>query len=179
LKLQQIPKEYSQLLDWLRKYRENNPNSINYLELGLGEGGSYFINNLFLRPNKSIAVDSLAYNQSEQEVIRRISKIKDIEPSPPSFSFHQKTTDVYFENLSGKSFFDIIFIDADHSYEGVKKDYENSLKHLKPNGHLIFHDINSSHCPGFVKLWREIKNDICIEFINSNVCGIGIWQAPE
>jgi predicted O-methyltransferase YrrM len=35
---------------------------------------------------------------------------------------------------------DLIFIDGDHSYEGVKRDWEHFLPHIKPSGIVIFHD---------------------------------------
>ncbi|MGA2248217.1 MAG: class I SAM-dependent methyltransferase [Verrucomicrobiota bacterium] len=35
---------------------------------------------------------------------------------------------------------DLIFIDGDHSYEGVKADWELFLPHLKPFGMVVFHD---------------------------------------
>ena len=41
--------------------------------------------------------------------------------------------------LEGKQF-DVVFIDATHSYEGVKKDVEISLPKLKDDGVFIFHD---------------------------------------
>lgn len=52
------------------------------------------------------------------------------------------TTDEAFERMRrfGTVPFDIIFVDADHSYEGVKKDALNSLDFLKPEGLIAFHD---------------------------------------
>lgn len=35
---------------------------------------------------------------------------------------------------------DLIFIDGDHSYEGVKRDWDLFLPHMKPSGVAIFHD---------------------------------------
>jgi predicted O-methyltransferase YrrM len=35
---------------------------------------------------------------------------------------------------------DLIFIDGDHRYEGVKADFEHWRSHLAPGGHLLFHD---------------------------------------
>ena len=35
---------------------------------------------------------------------------------------------------------DILFIDGDHSYEGVKKDYSNWINTVKPGGHILFPD---------------------------------------
>lgn len=34
----------------------------------------------------------------------------------------------------------VLLIDADHSYEGVRKDYERWLPHVTPGGLIIFHD---------------------------------------
>ena len=39
---------------------------------------------------------------------------------------------------------DFIFIDGDHSYEGVKNDYEKYKQFLASDGHIGFHDIISS-----------------------------------
>ncbi|GEM_PF-1475939 len=36
--------------------------------------------------------------------------------------------------------YDLILIDGDHRYEGVKKDFERWKTALKPGGHLLFHD---------------------------------------
>lgn len=56
-----------------------------------------------------------------------------------------------FELRVGSSFdfdpgvaIDLAFIDGDHSYEGVKKDFLNVMKHLSPGGHILFHDAGAS-----------------------------------
>ena len=36
---------------------------------------------------------------------------------------------------------DLLFIDGDHSYEGVKKDYELYSPFVKKGGMIVFHDI--------------------------------------
>ena len=48
------------------------------------------------------------------------------------------TSDKYFSNYNDK--FDIIFIDGLHTYEQVKKDFENSVRCLNENGTIIIHD---------------------------------------
>ena len=35
---------------------------------------------------------------------------------------------------------DLLFIDGDHSYEGVKRDWELFIPHVKPFGVVVFHD---------------------------------------
>lgn len=39
---------------------------------------------------------------------------------------------------------DFVFIDGDHSYEGVKKDYQNIKKYLESGAHVLFHDAVAS-----------------------------------
>jgi predicted O-methyltransferase YrrM len=94
--------------------------------------------------------------------------------------FAEETTDSFFKrtNPIKQTNFDVIFIDADHSYEGARKDYDNALKHINDGGLIIFHDINSAACPGIQRLWKEAKADhkSSWEFVHSNTCGIGVIQ---
>lgn len=67
-------------------------------------------------------------------------------------------------DFSPSTSIDLAFIDGDHSYEGVKKDHLNVLRHLNPGGHLIFHDAGASrpfttvHEP-VQKLMQEMKQN--------------------
>jgi cephalosporin hydroxylase len=49
--------------------------------------------------------------------------------------------------------FDFIFIDGDHSYEGVKRDFELYKQLLSPRGYIAFHDIDSNH------VFKDIYSD--------------------
>lgn len=50
------------------------------------------------------------------------------------------STDKFFEQLDRS--FDLYFIDASHHAEDVKRDFENALNHLTPNGIICLHDCN-------------------------------------
>ena len=67
---------------------------------------------------------------------------------------------------------DWLFIDGDHTYRGVKRDYENYRDMVNPGGLIIFHDVIYSR--GVKKLWKNIqKNNQCTE-ITSHIGGMGI-----
>jgi len=171
LEIQQIPEEYVEYLWFLKNHKFES-----YLNIGVGKGGSFLIET-YIQPllKLSVAIDNSSYWGNEQKnTIRQ------------NISFLQKNTNtkiVFFDGTSRKFFdehpdekFDIIFIDGDHSYDGVKFDFINSEKLLKKDGYLVFHDIASHQCSGVNNLWNEIKKQNCLEFIKSDKCGIGIWK---
>jgi cephalosporin hydroxylase len=76
---------------------------------------------------------------------------------------------------------DFLFIDGDHTLEGVTKDYE-MYKHLvKPGGWIAFHDINDTEHHRSLnvyvgKFWKNLKG-VKKEFnINKHWAGIGVIQ---
>lgn len=67
-----------------------------------------------------------------------------------------QTSDQYFESLHPKARFDLIFIDGDHRYDSVKKDYENAVKHID-RGYILMDDY---HMPTKVEKDIEVSNFI-------------------
>ena len=53
--------------------------------------------------------------------------------------------------------YDFVFIDGGHSYDTVKKDFQNYSKNLNKNGLIAMHDIFSDTVVGVPKFWKEIK----------------------
>ena len=47
---------------------------------------------------------------------------------------------------------DVLFLDGDHSYNGLKRDFENFYGSVKDGGSIFFHDLN---IPGVSKLVEE------------------------
>jgi predicted O-linked N-acetylglucosamine transferase (SPINDLY family) len=78
---------------------------------------------------------------------------------------------------------DLLFIDGDHTYEGVKADYEIYSDIVKPGGYIAFHDIVDSqqhrdkNC--FVaRFWNELRGEK-FEFNTHGVWGgIGVVRTP-
>jgi precorrin-6B methylase 2 len=60
--------------------------------------------------------------------------------------------------------FDVVYIDADHSYEGVKRDIAAAHAKVKPGGHLLFNDYtfwSSGECIPYGVM--QGVNALCIE----------------
>lgn len=90
------------------------------------------------------------------------------------------------KRLNGQEL-DVLFIDADHSYEGCKKDYEMYAPLVRKGGIVAFHDIiqNGWHkeaweqCQEKIqvwKLWEELKAEIPYKEIvhDKSWAGIGV-----
>ena len=77
--------------------------------------------------------------------------------------------------------YNYIYIDGDHSYQGVKLDYTLFWPRLKKHGFMVFHDVyvkytnNLGHF-GVWKLWKELKNRNKIVFPFPKDSGLGILQ---
>lgn len=83
---------------------------------------------------------------------------------------------------------DLVMIDGDHSYAGVRRDFE--INRQLPHRWLGFHDICGSRDPqsaGVSRLWRELRGDK-LEIVRANSeivgattsgMGIGIWRASQ
>lgn len=76
---------------------------------------------------------------------------------------------------------DMLFIDGDHTYDGVRNDYTLYRKFVRPGGVILFHDIEDTpyhrnHHEGAVevyKLWQELIGEKHEFTIHSGWCGLG------
>jgi len=59
-----------------------------------------------------------------------------------------------FDTAQHRGRFDFVFVDADHSYEGVKNDTEKALELLSENGVIVWHDYASKSL-GLVRFFQE------------------------
>jgi predicted O-methyltransferase YrrM len=68
---------------------------------------------------------------------------------------HAASSEESLKKILGENKMDFLFIDGDHTYEGVKKDYEMYSPLVRGGGLIAFHDIIP--CEGVSRLWDEIK----------------------
>lgn len=168
--IQQVPEEFASLIFKLLK----NGNYNNFMEIGSAAGGVSRIMYDFFNFKKMVIIDD---NFQTKMVEVRKKMIVNL----PVTELIYDSTDVKaieaVDNLNIK--FDILFIDGDHSYDGVKNDYINYLKFVENGGYLIFHDTISY--PEVGRFVNELKEDNRVEFIdefknNYPVCGLALYK---
>lgn len=74
-------------------------------------------------------------------------------------AYSEDVADVCYKNES----IDFVFIDGDHSYEGVKKDIELWLPKIKKTGFISGHDYGHERLPGVKKAVDQLFHEFDIE----------------
>lgn len=74
----------------------------------------------------------------------------------PDESQKVETQETVNDILKGRNI-DFLFIDGNHTYSGVKMDFEIYSKLVRPGGIIAFHDIGKNEEGGVYNLWQELK----------------------
>jgi cephalosporin hydroxylase len=93
-------------------------------------------------------------------------------------SHAQSTVDLVRQYLQGNPA-DFLFIDADHTAEGVRADFKMYSPLVRPGGMVLFHDIAITRPEyGVRDLWLELKNEYpSQEFIGEPIAyGLGLLR---
>jgi len=178
----QNEKELKKLIEILK-----NEKLENILEIGTYNGGTLYLwCKLATTDATIISLDLPGGNFGGGYNIKKISKFKKYNQSNQKLFFlredsHKKLSLKKVKDILKKNKLDILFIDADHTYQGVKKDFEMYSPLVKKNGFIIFHDIvlhdESTNCK-VNKFWTEIKKEYDYKEIvdnwNQRKAGLGI-----
>ena len=121
---------------------------INYLEIGCYAGGSACL--LLQRPKTNVISIDLGKPISKDTVFNNVNKLN-VHKNRYNYiegNSHDVKTINDLDNILGGRKVDILFIDGDHSYNGVKKDFEIYNKYVIEGGYIIFDDYNDfQHSP--------------------------------
>lgn len=156
------------LVEWMRQQEIRS-----YLELGVYRGGlASVLHEIF-------GFEVIA--GADAGVIQKERKLEVSLPQAMRMCWATTESSEYrrFRHAMGKM--DLVFIDADHSYGAVRKDFERERR--QPHRFLAFHDIkNETHAPGVVRLWNELggkKRELYVERTDGEQMGIGVWSEKE
>lgn len=178
-----------EILNFLKFYSQLDCKNV--LEIGTFYGGTfYLLCKLSNELGKKVSVDypegATAYGPPTDHINNIASRLKTFASNVHVLSkdSHAQSTVEAVENIFGGEEVDFIFIDGDHTYDGVKKDYEMYKHLLKDGGYIGFHDINaesgklSKHCQVDV-FWKELLqngNLNATEYNQHGPGGIGVIQ---
>lgn len=159
----QQPAELSQLIDTVRALAPRN-----ILEIGTARGGT-LLAWCRLASKRVISVDLpggrhgggyVAEREKLYDLFRhdrsgvRLRLVRDDSKSP-----HVRAEVEEF--LEGEKL-QVLFIDGDHTYEGVKRDFQLWSDLVEPGGLVVFHDI-ADHDGRFgvdvARFWREVREE--------------------
>lgn len=98
----------------------------------------------------------------------------------PYITTHVTTTEEFAKKYSNRRY-QYVYVDGDHSYEGVLKDYTLFWPKVDSGGFMAFHDVVArGHLDkgvfGVAKLWNRIKKKHAITFPFPFHSGLGIIQ---
>lgn len=154
-----------ELIEFFNLIKQVNPKLI--LEIGTSEGGTLFFFSKFATQDaKIITIDLPIVRNYASYSPAKIPFFKLYKSKKQKIYFirkdsHQISTIKKVQKILKEKNLDVLFIDGDHSYNGVKEDFENYFPLVRKNGLIAFHDI-VEHPPGsnceVSQFWNEIKN---------------------
>tara|TARA_B100001057_G_scaffold147670_1_gene147567 strand:- start:6903 stop:7568 length:666 start_codon:yes stop_codon:yes gene_type:complete len=173
--LTQNPLELTELIFFLKNHqKKNNLNLSKYLEIGFYSGFTNTILNKFFKFEDIVVIDNLSEEIDANNFLANL-KFKNITLIVGS-SQDRKTINKASKFLK----YDLFYIDGNHSYNSVKKDFYNYYDLIRTKGVILIHDIINKDWPGVKKFFGELKKNkkfTCKEIIqkgNKINYGIGI-----
>jgi predicted O-methyltransferase YrrM len=160
----QKPQELSELL-WL--VEEEKPRNV--LEIGTYAGGTLFCLCQLAQPDaKIVSVDKPegqfggGYTDERAKEMRELFPRDDQELHLFRADSHLPSTLEQVKSVFDGGELELLFIDGDHTYEGVKRDFEMYSPLVAAGGLVVFHDIMEHHPDSGCEVasyWNEIRDD--------------------
>ncbi len=174
-----------EIIELLRIVSELKPKAL--IEIGTAAGGTLFLFSRVASPDALIVSIDLpggkfggGYPEWKIPIYRSFAK-DDQKIVLLRADSHDPKTLEEVRRILGNRKLDFLFIDGDHSYEGVRKDFEMYSPLVREGGIIAFHDI-VEHPPEtgceVSKFWNEIKHRYkyaeIVKDWNQKWAGIGV-----
>jgi hypothetical protein len=150
--LHQNPEELTDFIFYLLDYQKKKKLK-KFLIIGYLDGFTDAILNKFFQFEEIVAVDT--FQESGSGLLFRANlKFKNL-----TIICGDSTSDRVVNNFNKFAPFDLVFIDGNHSYDFVKKDFENTKNIVSKNGLICFHDIKAPSAPDVGRFYNSLKKD--------------------
>jgi len=180
----QVP---SEIIRFLQMTKELKPLTV--LEIGTARGGTLFLFTRVAMPEARLVTVDLpggpfggGYPDWMSVLLRSFARDKQRIDLVRGDS-HSDRTNRLVRELVGSIPVDVLFIDGDHTYEGVRRDFETYSGLVRKGGLVAFHDIVPGPAElgvGVPKFWNEIKSRYehteIIAHADQGAYGIGVLQ---
>jgi predicted O-methyltransferase YrrM len=167
----------AELLAFLERLAETPPRTV--VELGTANGGTLFMLARVAAPDATlVSVDLPGSLFGDGYPRTRAPLLKSFARPGQSIELiradsHAPETLARVRSIVGDDL-DVLFIDADHRYEGVRHDYELYAPLVRRGGLIAFHDIAegpADRVGGVPRFWEEIRGDEFEEIIADRTQG--------
>jgi len=182
--------KFSEILGLLKILEQDPPRS--FCEIGDAMGGTLALFSQVAAAGANAITIDLEFTRAQKKaysILRgNTSSIACIEGDSHSVATLKRVRAILSENK-----LDFLFIDGDHSYDGVKKDFEMYSPLVRPGGIIAFHDIHPDYktCKGtptacdvgeVPRYWDELKRSVpivaeLVEDASQDGYGIGVVRA--
>jgi predicted O-methyltransferase YrrM len=157
--------KYRELMPFLQRVGRLRPRRL--CEIGSSAGGTVYALTRVAAPDAVIVSVDIAIPPPTRLARSRLARANQRVISVEGDSHAERTKNAVRHALGGEQL-DVLFIDGDHSYDGVRADFELYSELVRPGGIIGLHDINedfatrhgvptdsvSGDVPRF---WRELK----------------------
>ncbi len=182
LRPMQNPKEIKRLIE---RVQELKPRTV--LEVGTARGGTLFLFCQSAAEDAEIVSLDLPYGRNGGGYPKRKEPVYRLFARPGQqltllrANSHLGDSRIRVERAVGGKKFDLIMIDADHSYEGVKRDFELYSPLVSERGIVVLHDVLPNRFDREIdvnRFWKEVSaahqcEEIVDDYQQGNL-GIGV-----
>jgi predicted O-methyltransferase YrrM len=156
------------------------------VEIGTSRGGTlYLFSRLIQSGGLVISIDKPGESGSVRPVMRAVYRTFGKKSGAQVITLdrdsHASSTHTEIEQLLAGRQIDLLFIDGDHSYEGVKADFHSYRRWVAPDGVIAMHDIAHADTHPTIKVprfWRELASESleleAVVAVPGHSMGIGI-----
>lgn len=150
--------EADEFVELAEKIARRDPDTV--VEIGTSRGGTLYVLSRYLDVDTIVSVDLHPYYLDRAKLF--VEFVGDADFHALHRNSHDPETEAAVRERVGEEGVDFLFIDGDHTYEGVKTDFELYAPLVSSGGIIAFHDIIDQPWTldsDVSKFWSEIKSE--------------------